>query len=423
MITKIEAKNFRSLRYIEQSLSNFHVLIGANASGKTTFLDVISFLADIVRFGIDKAIYDRAVNFSDLTFSSRGGDIQLAIEVKLPENIKTSFAQAKYDTIRYEISFGLTEDTKEHAIKEERAVLLQSGIYLQSANDSQRTLFPEFRDEPISILNKKYKATTFKSVIKKNPGGNDNFYNETYKEAGKGYMPSFKLGIKRSALGNLPADETKFPASTWLKAFLQEGVQPFILDSLNMRNPSPPGQSMQFKSDGSNLPWVIENLRKDTKKFRQWVEHIQTALPDIEDIYTIEREEDKKRYIKVRYNTGIEVPSWLISDGTLRLLALTIPAYLKDLHGVFLIEEPENGIHPKAIETIFLSLSSVYRAQILIASHSPIVLGMVEPKQLLCFAKTKDGITDIVLGKVHPKLRDWKGNPNLNLLFASGILS
>jgi len=40
MITKIEAKNFRSLKYIEQPLDNFHVLIGANASGKTTFLDI-----------------------------------------------------------------------------------------------------------------------------------------------------------------------------------------------------------------------------------------------------------------------------------------------------------------------------------------------------------------------------------------------
>jgi predicted ATPase len=236
-------------------------------------------------------------------------------------------------------------------------------------------------------------------------------------------MPSFKLGIKRSALGNLPADETKFPASTWLKTFLQTGVQLFILDSLKMRNPSLPGQSTQFKPDGSNLPWVIENLRKNKKKYTQWIEHIQTALPDVQNIYTIEREEDKKRYIKIKYNNGVEVPSWLISDGTLRLLALTIPAYLQDLNGVFLIEEPENGIHPKAIEAVFLSLSSVYSAQVLIASHSPVVLGMVEPNQLMCFAKTEKGITDIVMGNHHPKLKDWKGNPNLNILFASGILS
>jgi predicted ATPase len=422
MIIKIEARNFRSLKYIEQTLGNFHVLIGANATGKTTFLSVVSFLADIVKFGIDEAVYSRSSNFTDLTFSSQGGDIELAIEVKLPDSVSEKLPRPKFDIIRYEIAFGLTADTKEHAIKEERVVLLNS-IYLNNNHTVERTLFPENKQEPVSILNKKYKPTTFKSVIKKNPGGNDNFYVETYKESGKGYMPSFKLGIKRSALGNLPADETKFPASTWLKTFLQTGVQLFVLDSLEMRNPSLPGQSAHFKSDGSNLPWVIENLSKNKKKFTQWIEHIQTALPDIENIYTIEREEDRKRYIKVRYKNGIEVPSWLISDGTLRLLALTIPAYLQELNGVFLIEEPENGIHPKAIETVFLSLSSVYKAQILIASHSPVVLGMVSPEHLMCFAKTKEGITDIVAGNDHPKLTDWKGNPNLNVLFASGILS
>jgi predicted ATPase len=43
MITLVEARNFRLLRYIRQSLDGFHVLVGPNASGKTTFLDVISF--------------------------------------------------------------------------------------------------------------------------------------------------------------------------------------------------------------------------------------------------------------------------------------------------------------------------------------------------------------------------------------------
>jgi predicted ATPase len=114
----------------------------------------------------------------------------------------------------------------------------------------------------------------------------------------------------------------------------------------------------------------------------------------------------------------------LASDGTLRLLALTIPAYLDDLAGVFLIEEPENGIHPRAIETVLQSLSSMYSSQVLIATHSPVALNMLEPKDLLCFAKDENGATDIVSGDCHPVLRDWKqGEPDLGILFASGILS
>lgn len=49
MITQIETLSYRSLRYIRQPLRPFQVLIGPNASGKSTFLDVVAFLADVVR--------------------------------------------------------------------------------------------------------------------------------------------------------------------------------------------------------------------------------------------------------------------------------------------------------------------------------------------------------------------------------------
>jgi predicted ATPase len=124
----------------------------------------------------------------------------------------------------------------------------------------------------------------------------------------------------------------------------------------------------------------------------------------------------------LHYRNGLEVPSWVASDGTLRLLALTLPAYLQGFTGVYLVEEPENGIHPRAIETLFQSLSSVYDAQILLATHSPVILGLVEPEQVLCFAKTPDGATDIVSGNNHPALRNWQRETNLSVLFAAGVL-
>lgn len=198
----------------------------------------------------------------------------------------------------------------------------------------------------------------------------------------------------------------------------------FILDSLNIRQASPPGQGLKFKTDGSNLPWVIEDLKKkDISAYQNWIEHVRTALPDILEIKTIERADDRHRYVKVVYANDMEVPSWLVSDGTLRLLALTLPAYLPNFDGVYLIEEPENGIHPRVIETVFQSLSSVYNAQILLASHSPVILSMVDLKDVLCFAKTSEGIADIVKGIDHPMLRNWKGDTNLSVLFAGGVLT
>ena len=59
MISLIEALNYRCLRYVRQKLGPFHVLVGPNASGKTTFLDVVSFLSRLASHGLDAAISDR----------------------------------------------------------------------------------------------------------------------------------------------------------------------------------------------------------------------------------------------------------------------------------------------------------------------------------------------------------------------------
>jgi predicted ATPase len=148
---------------------------------------------------------------------------------------------------------------------------------------------------------------------------------------------------------------------------------------------------------------------------------VRTALPDIRTIRTVLKEEDKHRYLMVQYENGIEVPSWILSEGTLRLLALTILAYLPDFRGVYLVEEPENGVHPAALETIYQSLSSIYDAQVFVATHSPILLNMASPDQILVFSKTPEG-AQIVRGSQHPALQNWQKEVSLGTLAASGIL-
>lgn len=431
MLTLIEALNFRCLRYIRQPLGPFHVLVGPNASGKTTFLDVVAFLGRFVSDGLDAAIEERTESFSDLVWGRGEGHFELAIEVEIPEprrkllagkgSVGQSTAKTRpepYDTMRYEVAVGLNATTGETEILGEKATLKVR----QPDVPMPRTLFPLFGDAPTSIMTSKVGKGT-RTVLNKVPSGNDNFYSEVYQESGRGWIPAFKLGPRKSALGNLPEDESRFPVATWLKGLLTAGVQPFVLNSLRIRKASPPGQLRGFKPDGSNLPWVVNALRKKAReRLREWIAHVQTALPDIEDIRTVERADDKHRYLMIRYRGGLEVPSWMASDGTLRLLALTLPAYLPDFQGVYLIEEPENGIHPRAVETMFQSLASVYDAQMLLATHSPVILNVADADKVLCFAKTAEGATDIVLGRDHPRLREWRGETNLGTLLAAGVL-
>jgi predicted ATPase len=419
MFTRIQTRGFRSLKTVNQSLGRFRALVGPNASGKTTFLDVIGFLGDLVRTRGDVlgTVQARSATFEKLVWMGQGRSFQLAIEANIPEGVLKTMAPDKqcFTLVRYEVEVGLEDQNNEVGLNYETLWLMKP---FPKGAPVQRDFFPELRQEMASILVKSGYGR--KVAITKKPGRNDNYYTE----GKKSYMPSFRLGRSKSALANLPADAESFPVSTWFRDMLDQGVQPFTLNSQVIRQPSAPGLGRRFQTDGSNLPWVIAELRKNAHRFRSWLAHVRTALEDIKDISTVERPEDRHRYLVIEYANGAKVPSWLASDGTLRLLALTIPAYLPNLDGTFLIEEPENGIHPKAIETVLQSLRSIYQGQVLVATHSPVALNMLEPQDVLCFAKDSSGATDIVSGDRHPALRDWKqGEPDLGTLFATGILS
>ncbi len=418
MIALVEALNYRCLRYVQRPMKPFHVLVGPNASGKTTFLDVIGFLSDLVSDGLYDALSERSPVPEELLFARQGERIELAVEVPIPMGLRKLISKPDLDTVRYEIAIGFDEFRLGFEIKEERLLLKKDKIL----ENCQSSIFPMSHVPPDSLLTPKGRRDT-KLVINKVPGGNDNFYSETYGRSGSGWTPSFKLGPQRSALGNLLADSSRFPVATWFREYLSAGVQRFVLNSSKIKRPSPPTRVAGFLPDGSNLPWVISRMREENpKRHGMWIAHLRTALDDLKDITTVERPEDRHCYMVYEYAGGLKVPSWLVSDGTLRLTALTLPAYLSELQGIYLIEEPENGIHPKAVATVYDSLSSVYESQVLLATHSPVVLSAVDVDDVLCFAKDAHGATDIVLGSEHPKLRNWQGKTDLGTLLASGIL-
>ena len=418
MITLVEALNFRCLKYVERHLSPFHVLVGPNASGKTTFLDVIGFLQDIVSRGLDAAIFYRTSNPRELLFRGQGERLELAVEARIPDTLRELTSRPDLETARYEAALGFDETGYRLEFKAETLLLKRAAV----PRPSQRSLFPEPPNRPDSLLTRK-RRKDIKLVVNKVQGGNDNFYSEVYHRSGRGWTPSFKLGPRKSALGNLPADERSLPVATWFLGHLTGGVQRFLLNSLTIRRPSPPTWLWEVSPDGANLPWVVARLRKENpERHGAWIEHLRTALPDLVDIATVERPEDRHCYMIYKYTGGLEVPSWLVSDGTLRLTALTLPAYMDALHGIYLIEEPENGLHPRAVATMYDSLSSVYEAQVLLATHSPVVLNAANMDAVLCFAKDAEGSTDIVLGSEHPVLQQWQGEVDPGTLLASGVL-
>ncbi len=412
VISLVEVLNYRCLRYVSQPVKPFQVLVGPTGSGKTTFLDVLLFLRDVVSVGLDAALAARATDPRELLFRGRTDALELAVEAVLPDSLRQSVDKPALGTVRYQASVGLDQAGQRLEFRAETLALTES----RRLEPSQRTLFPEQQAPPQTLLLSTRRPDN-KVLVTKVPNGKDNFY------VRRGWASSFNLGPSRSALGCLPPDEGSFPIATWFRELLVSGIQSVDLDLQAIRHPCRPGLPSGFRRDGANLPWVAARLRKsDPDRHRAWIRQLRTALPDLKDVEASERPQDRARFLTFLYDGDLRVPSWLVSDGTLRLAALALLAHLEDLRGVYVIEEPEVGMHPRAVATSYESLRSIASAQLLLTSHSPLVLDSARPEELLCFAKDADGATDIVVGSEHPKLQEWKQDVNLGALPAPGVL-
>jgi len=410
MISRVQVLNYRALRYVDQPLAPFQILIGPNASGKSTFLDAIKLLSELVE---KNSVYDAVqarseAGIEDLTWMGQSNWFEIALEADIPPHLRQ-----KHTTLRYEVRIGV--ESGEMALLSERLWFITPS---SSTPPQTLDLFPRTIHAPERITRgAKQTPSGWRAIIHKTDAS------DYFKSEKTDWNISFRFGRAKSALANVPQNEERFPAASWFRSYLSEGVQRIMLNSAALRSPSPPQSPRRFLPDGSNLPTMIHELeRQHPDKLHEWIQHVQTALPDVAGIRTIERPEDRKRYLSLQYHNQVEVPSWGVSDGTLRLLALTILAYLPDVQGVYLIEEPENGVHPRAIETIMQSLQSIYSAQVMIATHSPIIVRMAQPADLLCFARTADGMVDIINGSAHPALKDWRHDVELSELYAGGVL-
>ncbi|MCZ6681253.1 MAG: AAA family ATPase [Candidatus Poribacteria bacterium] len=99
MILRIEALNYGCLRYVSQPLQHFHVLVGPNASGKSTFLDVAGLIRDFLTLGLDDAILaredtieqkGRASHVDELIFNQTADRFELAVELEIPDGLRKS---------------------------------------------------------------------------------------------------------------------------------------------------------------------------------------------------------------------------------------------------------------------------------------------------------------------------------------------
>lgn len=102
LVTRLRLKNWRNFRSVDVRLRERTYLLGANATGKSNFLDVFRFLRDVGKAqggGLQKAIRDRG-GIQKLRCLHARRDPEVLVEIELAEDV-----DARQPDWRYELAF------------------------------------------------------------------------------------------------------------------------------------------------------------------------------------------------------------------------------------------------------------------------------------------------------------------------------
>lgn len=479
MITRIEAYNYRCFRRLDVGLGGFKVLAGNNGAGKTTLLDIPVLLRDFVRHkeigpvffeNRENALAPRAqqpqevVTYGLPPRTAASVVIEATLPTAVIDRLITSLPQYRDrpwripNTARYELSlepfndrleiaeefvtvFVDPENSPEHALSEQPTGLRRP-----------RTWRPPHGEGLIGGRGGSFKAPTYLLLDRQRRGAqslradamsrglsvrrvDDSLaalsatrINEFDRRA------HFELDLAddRLALAEVPADHTRYPILAWLQSFLRDSVLGFDPQANALRFASPPAgtQSRQgLRADAANLPWLLMRLAEGGSgdRFKDWISQLRHTIPGLQTVRPYVRKEDRHASFQVIYDDGRDINASALSEGTLRIIALTAVAYIDGVPPLLIIEQPEDGVHPKGISELVeafrtQTLATDHRRdQVWVSTHSPILLSEVSLADIVVLTSDGDG-TQALRGSEHPRLADWKGSVNPGKLFASGIL-
>ncbi len=344
MIERLRITNFKALRDIEIELTPIHVLIGPNDSGKTSILDALAALCRSVDHPLDQAFLG----------AWRGTELIWHGHSSLPVRIDAGFRNDPITRYGLHVLFG--EHGKKVATEIE---------YVEDKEGRQEFGPMEARTHA------------------KHSG--DHLPNDLHTD-------QFR-GVRR----------------------LLKGVHYYRWDPRFLALPVAPDAKRRFRMESNGfglalcldeiLSYSREQFAKLETRFTKIFPHIDSIVLQQEPAYrapvdspeqvTILQKADGKG-LYFRLNSGSQlVPVSQASDGTLLVLAYLAVLNLPEPPRVLLVEEPENGIHPKRLRDILTILRELIReqshTQVLLTTHSPYVVDLFEPEEVTLCTKLDSG--------------------------------
>lgn len=207
-----------------------------------------------------------------------------------------------------------------------------------------------------------------------------------------------------------------------------ESWQFLSMNTFLMGNPYPQKKTsgkIILNHDGSNIAEYVLAIRETNPYvFRGIIETIQFILPYASDIQPVITQELEKMVYMQLSEQDFKIPGWLLSTGTLKLLALLSVFRNPEPSPLIVIEEIENGLDPRSINLIVNEIREFVKqnnSQVVITSHSPYLLDLLHLSQIV-FVERKDGNVIFKRPYDDAELRAWSKNYTPGELYEKDLI-
>ena len=380
-VTKIRISNFKSFADQTVELNDFNLLVGANASGKSNFVQAFRFLGDIATHGLEDAIslqggveYLRNLTIADaqpLVFDVVVRDVYFLATWNNDLELRKELGLDMIDILRYEFSLQFHKERSGYTVGRDKMTLSCSSEDsgpVEGITRDRKMLIVENTDGYMKV-HQCFQEVQFLSSIDNQP------------------IPATEILLEfafaRSVLG------------TALYSFDHIGIYDF--DPKLAKRAIPIAGRSQLEMDASNLALVLNKLFIDNDARRDFLNLCRRNLPFLRSL-GIGKVTDNSMFIKLREEFAQEkdLPSFLISDGTVNIMALVVALYFQDQKAFAIFEEPERNIHPYLISRVMSMFKEVSRTkQILTTTHSPEVVKHAGLESILLVSRDENGASRI----------------------------
>ncbi|MGB4333771.1 MAG: AAA family ATPase [Chromatiaceae bacterium] len=187
------------------------------------------------------------------------------------------------------------------------------------------------------------------------------------------------------------------------------------------------GGGVRLARDGSNVAdFLLDLRRRDQNAFDGIVATMGYVLPYAKDLQTsLTTEIERKAWLQLT-EADFKVPGWMLSTGTLRLLALLALLRHPKPPPLILVEELENGLDPRSMHLLVEEIRNAVLdgvTQVILTTHSPYLLDLLTLDHLVLVERDGSGAPRFRRPANDASLANWAGRFAPGKLYTMGSLS